>query len=956
MVANKTLKNLYVDIQGSGIKAQPGDSSQNRIITVRNRGDRAASIELWLEPTDEKSKVLMQWTKFDRSLIDLELEAGKTQDINLEFRIPRQAKHGFYSYNIRARSDQYPGEEVRRSQQLQVLPSNQELVFRNQPKIIIEPETNSENPCKLIAGNTLKIKITITNPSRRTDRFSLSPLDLEPTWYDIEYPEQQDNLPGEIRRTEALELNPKESGEILIDIHPPQYALAGNYIPTFQIHSNNRDDLVLFEIVYLEILVSSHLEVRLTPDTQKIPSKKEKYFELSIFNSGNIDRHVQISPQDIDEICKYKIKPSPIVNLLPGEDKKVQIFPYIKNWRKRYFFRLDRSEITFVVDIKNNLQFYTIQPVGIIKTSNVSSDMIVPQSQWVVPDLPNSPTGKIVIDACRGLLWKLFIGFISLLLLTGAAVGISWLIWMHFFWRPSLQPRILTFESSEKEYQEGINNNIKLSFEITNPEQIGGVIIYQGQPKSKQISASFEFKNSKDVLENKACDIVVISDESKGLLKPLFNLHRRFLSNQKSVSEESLRCIGVPIETFLIEKKSEEEDVYKDLNDDLTLRTGKYSFTLAVLPNNKNLRTENNQTNSSDKKNINRKEVESLFNTKPLDTAFIKSIEVAPPPPPAPPEIFEFVASAPEYRLLGESSALPTITNSSLETNLEMTVGADDPEEENIDGLLRFDSTQNPEKNSKIAQTSVVPIRLNWKISNASDINKLELVSISPDGVENTELITYENFQWSALTNDLDQIDPRLRPYCSRNNLNQLICNSVPVEITKAGKYTFRLTVTTNRDDVIEDIIGTTSTILVKEPSPEILNFQVNGEKVLSKPKFVYPINPARVSFDIELTWAVQNAVTIELLPAPGEINLDAKGLIYTISATPGSETLTLRAVNEIGEEVTRSVVIEKVEFTPLPVDNETNNLLPPPPPPPTLPDPSEPGGFPVYPFSPQTD
>ena len=94
-----------------------------------------------------------------------------------------------------------------------------------------------------------------------------------------------------------------------------------------------------------------------------------------------------------------------------------------------------------------------------------------------------------------------------------------------------------------------------------------------------------------------------------------------------------------------------------------------------------------------------------------------------------------------------------------------------------------------------------------------------------------------------------------------------------------------------------------------------IVYFQVNGDSVIDRPRHVYPLNQARGSWDVSLTWQVSDAETIELLPAPGGILNDS--IIYTLSAAPGAETITLRAVNELGEEVTQSVVIEKVDYVP---------------------------------------
>ncbi len=996
MVANKTLKNIYVDIQGSGIRAKPGDTSLNRIITVSNRGNQLASIELWLEPTDERSTALRQWTELDVPITGLRLEVGETKDVHLKFRIPPQAKHGFYSYSICASSDQYPGEEVRRSQQLQVLPSSQELELRNKPNVVVEPETDSDNPYELNAGSTCNVRITITNPSRRTDLFLLSCVDLPSSWYDIEYPEKQNISPGVVRKTEGLELNPKESGEIVLSIHPPQYAAAGNYFPTVQIHSNNRKELTIFEIIYLKILVSSDLELQLKPSIKKIknPSRKE-YFELAIFNFGNIKRHIKVCPQDIDQLFQYKLIPNKVVELLPGEDKTVQIVP-LPSWRRRYLFRLRELKTQFEITLQNIWDSPSPLSIEVEPTLGDSSIQNAPQVQWRSPNLPEKPVnGTIILEARGGWLWKLLLT----IFFTVATAGVIFLIWKHFFWKPSLEPRVSNFESAQAEYKEAVDENIKFNFEITNFDQIDKILVYQGQQDPTLINKfaanpqtlrgdpleDFVFIYQLNGLGAEAitnenppttgardpkelaflrqewvdsCAPVEVGDSNR-LLKPLFDSYRyiihRLSKNKKKTThvEKILRCIDVPFKVAPITDEFEDTNGVNNRSGeeetiDVSLPKGDYAFTLMVYKN-----EVNSQTITQDRTVQN---VSSV--TSPVDTAFIKKIKVAPPPPPAPPKILEFSASSPEYQLPGENP-VPASTRAQVVTS-------DETPEINTDAGDNFDdnevtlgtSVQNnfPRFDNRVSgnlsgdETSLVPILLNWEISSATDIEEIKLVSVSPEGVENVQPITYDNFRWEG-----DRLDIGLEPYCRRSKLNQLICRDVEIPVEQAGEYTFTLTILTNRDDVEEEITAQTSTILVKEPSPKIVSFQVNGEKVLEKPKFVYPVNLERVSFEIELTWDVQDETTVELLPAPGVV--DSEGLIYIISAAPGAETLTLRATNKAGEQVERSVVIEKVEFTPLPNDkNGSDSSLPllPPPPPPTL-SPSS-GQFPVYQFDPETD
>ncbi|NEQ32013.1 MAG: hypothetical protein F6K04_13585 [Leptolyngbya sp. SIO4C5] len=948
MVVSNTLQNLWIDVQGSGSGAKPGGEPLERTLTISNRGDRAANIELWLEPADARSEPLLRWSQFDRSVTDLRLEPGESADVRLTFRVPPQADPGFYSYDIRVSSDQYLGEDIRRSQQLQVLPSAQELELRNEPKIVVSPASDSEHPILLAAGTTLTIKVMVENPSRRTDRFSLFCPDLPADWYEVDYPERSLDLPGVVRQTAGLELNPKQSGEILLHVHPPAYTPAKDYFPTLHVRSHNRSNLALLEIIYLTIPADDRLTIELQPEGRKIPSADES-FEITLVNLGNVERHLMLSAQDFDRLFNYAIEPAQI-QLLPGEQAIAQLLPYPKHWWRK-IWRLNERTVTFQVELQN------VWPLVDLTEVPEAVPIAPPQPQWL-PGLPETlPQGRIVWQARRRWLFHLLIALLSL----GLLAAVVALIWYFFFWRPSLRPRILVFESAQETYQEETDETIELDWEITNPYDIDRIVLLRGQADKQSVLQTLETDpdalqnywfnrpnkgglppdlsasdpetptTSAEALSQGSCAIVEISEAERSLLTPLFRLHRH-LFRAESPNEKRLRCTNVQVQEFLTE------------GDALT--EGQYAFTLMVFQ-----KTRQSDADSTD-------EVTAVQELGPLsDTAFLEKVAVAPA---APPQILEFSATASEYRFVDEALIQPP--NPTLGAAELLAAAAPESEEAGSaaaqaeDTPVGVEGTQSGQAIAPISEpdvTPTVPIRLSWTITNLKDIEALKLVSLAPDGSENMRPITFDGFDLSAAVDDFNRLDPRLRPYCLSRD-NQLVCEAVPTPVTQVGEYTFYLTVMPKRDDVTEAITSSTPTIPIKPPKPDIVEFQVNGESVAQKPKFVYAVNPARESFDIRLSWQVEHATQVELLPAPGEI--DRQDTLYTLSAAPGAEKITLRAVNELGEEVTRSVVIEKVEYSARPSAQSGNGQ---PPPLPTVPIPSlppAPSRLPPLELPPQAD
>lgn len=984
-------ENLHIYTQGeSGIKVVAGGKALTRTITVHNRGERMADVELLVQPTDNRSAPILKWAQFNMpnqsslnesnqpSAIKIKgIKPKEIGEVQLNFRVPPQARDGFYSYEIRAYSEQYSSEEVRRTQQLQVLASSQESTLKNEPQISIEPKTSSDNPCELAVGDILTVEVTIENSSDRTDRFILSCPELDYSWFDIKYPEQQSSMTGVIRKVEGLELNPKDRGKITFDLHPPSHTFAGNYYPTLHVYSDNQRKLISLEIIYLSILIDDNLMIELNPEIRKIPSEEER-FNVMLYNLGNINHYVELSINDLDKAFKYKVindlsddVTKKVITIFRGEKQQLTIIPSPRHVWDRIFRWKERS-IVFQVELREPT------PSIFDSTENLKGISELPEPKVLQPSLAKQeanfsqkiPQGKII--------WKARRGWIIIFALAAFVTGII-AIWYFLFWQPifDVQPKILSFEPSEDQFQENQDENIKLDWEIENPEKIHQLVIHSGNtfPDSgfclSDKSENENFENSiplecynlnlaDSIPLIDGCSIIPISEEKKDFLKPLFQLHSRIFKVPLP-KKEILRC-----NDMAIRKLTQNNDEIRENFDREFIEEGEYSFSLRVLKEESSSvrRNRNREQDSLDslenrQSRLNSSQVDDLT----LAVDFIKKVQVVGPEPP---KILDFSASTSEYRV-SEQSNNNQLGAFDLKQN-DITIDNQSPSNElQEDQDLKIDSQRFKVDGTRVQQSlstdsvtidgeAIAPIRLNWTVTNLRDIDEIRLVSAAPDGSENTQRLIYQDF--SSTSNDpFIWIDPQLRPYCQPEDL-QLVCESVPTTATKVGEYVFSLTVVPTRNAPEEDIIKNTSVISIKPLPPNIITFQVNGENVLAKPKFIYPVNSARVSFDIKLDWEVENADKVELMPAPG--NISANSVLYSISAAPGAEVLTLKATNELGETVEQSVVIEKIEFTSASGNNSDENPSPLPlPPPPSFPTTSTSpanSSFPVYEAPPRPD
>lgn len=896
MAVTNSLRNLHLDIQGPTEGVKPGGEAIERQITLYNQGDLTADLELGIEPSDARSRALLNWYEFDKSDADLRLAPQDNIQVTLRFVAPLQAESGFYSYDVLLRSRQYPDDEIRRSQQLQVLPSDQETL-RTEPRTVLSPETYSTAPLLLTPQTPLALSLTVENPSLRTDRFFVSCPDLSPEWFSVIYPESDTNLPGLVSNTDGLQLNPRETGIIQLNIHPPAHAPAGSYFPTLRIVSANSAERVMLEIIYFTIPLDDRLALGLSPDSRKLPAA-EDFFDVTIHNMGNIERDILLTAYDEEHKLAYDIFPEHCV-LRPGETQLANLRPRPKH-RWRQLWRLRNQTIDFTVAGQNAV---APEAVALAQKAELAALAAIEQAvaadlSTLQPQLPATQVGQIYWKSRRRWLFWLLVAALALGLLTGTVLA----LWYVLFWRPSLRPQVAQFSTAQETYQESLTGNepaIALDWDITNAKQISRLVLVVQQPASADPLEQYFPEDSERVGTSNALEdlepfcTVGETEAANSVVANLLQIHRRLA--RRAPNTEVLRCRSVAPATLVTEE-------------------GSYSFELRVF-----------SAARGD---------EHPITVRTLD------VVVGPPPPP---QIQALAATATEFSVLPAGSEGVSLAPAARPDPNEVAV-APSPNQtpEPTAGLERLDVPQpsdasaeaeaglqpgaeavetasNPTQPASTAtpiapvtplpqgngdRRPIGPIRLNWDIANVKtieDVAELKLSSLAPDGSENTEPVV---FDFNA------GMPAALAPYCLLQE-SVLSCRQVPTTATAVGDYVFHLTLTPTRQSGETPKTLSTPTIPIKPPPPQILAFAVNGELAITKPKQVLVVNPDLGSLDIELTWAVQHGIQTEILPAPGAVQGNA--LTYTVSAAPGSEMITLRVINELDEETTQTVIVEKV-------------------------------------------
>ena len=216
-------------------------------------------------------------------------------------------------------------------------------------------------------------------------------------------------------------------------------------------------------------------------------------------------------------------------------------------------------------------------------------------------------------------------------------------------------------------------------------------------------------------------------------------------------------------------------------------------------------------------------------------------------------------------------------------------------------------------------------IPLDWEIENFSQVKTIILQPTRSGGDPTAgEPQAYEFSLPDALST-------ALKPFCSVKE-NRLSCSQVPTTVTGPGTYAFDLTLVPQSTGAAPINAGRTAPIVI-DPPPiplQIETFNVDGLPALP----VYRID-ARAQDFLTLDWSVRGepGLKIELLPAPGSVE-PTGALVYPLGPEPKRETISLQASDRLGNQQTRTIVVET--FLPPPpadVDPPAPDTLPPKPP-----------------------
>lgn len=741
-----------------------------RDITVKNLGEKNADIDIWIAVGDAKSEPLLSWCTFSKPN-PLRLEPKGECEVTLSFEVPAQANVGLYKYDILIEApSQYPDKLFRRPQQLRVLRPERDGERDTEPGFTVQPLTNSTNPYLLPSGEKLEVKVTVENRSRRVDRFYLICPELTNDWYSVRYPENKIETPGLVQETDGLQLNPGSTGEITLILHPPQSTTAGNYFPTIRLISSNREDLVLLDVVYLQLLVDETLDVELHPLLLKIPTQEGR-FEVKLINQGNITREIAIAASDRDRLFSYTPE-FPAVLLPPNSTSNILFKLQPRKWWRRPFWGR-ALEFNFDIQLENNrvlLLPETLKPSALPK---------------------ELPEGTLIWELRPW--WQVWLPLLLLLLLLLGLISVgAFLFWQKAF----IQPKINRLEPVTKVYQELAAKPVNLNLTLTNWRR-------------------WEFKNRKFQNNTQLSMVKIIPQSREGKGKIMSYGYNELLQFCQQ-SDNQLNCKNLPTETkqagqytFQVEvypqgqnKPSDTKEtdtitiepieqpkifqfsssrpVYLESLGDQVLLNWRISHPQQI----QNLIITQEKNNSSRVKktffycnpqNSNPQGMQA----KPNKIEKIKGLEFL---------VCQGVATnltqPGDYTFKLEVFSKQNLTQPSDTKQTDTITIQPSPIPKFIDKVLP----------NKLNYEYKEPVFLNWRLSYPSQIKELRIIQQGSDGSAIQNTLPLNQCRIQPLSPLITQPNSPVKTG-SANNLDMVICENIRVIPTTAGNYTYKLEV-----------------------------------------------------------------------------------------------------------------------------------------------------------------
>ncbi|WP_201321553.1 hypothetical protein [Pseudanabaena sp. lw0831] len=469
--------------------------------------------------------------------------------------------------------------------------------------------------------------------------------------------------------------------------------------------------------------------------------------------------------------------------------------------------------------------------------------------------------------------WQFVLLIIGILGVVGTIVFLIW--W--FFFRPPDVPQVVEFSSESSTYREAANEAINLRWRVTYPELLSEIRV-------EGLSA-----------DEKAISQPVVYNFSKGIPPEL---------KEYCVIDRDLFCQNVPTDAR---------------------KPSQYIFQMNL--SSKNPKTRNIPLAKTTKilvEPIPQAEILELASTKPLYTESKPVLPTTSSAPIAQARPSEN-APAPETSNSRNSAAPP----SSSVANVASAANFTEPSSISIILEKQVFFTAIGIAKGGIKPRIIKPkpdldneVRLNWTISNSSQVKELTLVGRSPEGEVKSPPLRF------LVTEGL----PRsLRPYCTISN-DQMICKNVPTEAKASSSYIFELAIVPRKPPIDPKAVPVAKKTEVTKIAPfpaKILELKVNGQDAL--PQYSFNLNPD-IPTILTLSWKVEASASakIELLPAPG--NIAAVGqLALPLSPKSAEVTYILKVTNPDGQIIMRSFIVQTIAPPPAPKSEQTPPIALPP-------------------------
>ncbi|MGG6296313.1 hypothetical protein ACQ4M4_18135 [Leptolyngbya sp. AN02str] len=425
---------LAVILSGMGDgTATPGETVELSV-TVTNKGDESAIIDIFL---DDVATSLYAWVSSPQER--LALGPDQSGEVVFRFQIPATALPGHHPYTVVVDAPQhYPtSPPLLFEESLQVLPSAYEQTQTGDPTLFLMPATRAGSPASLPPGGTLEVQVWVHNRSDRVDRFRLRCTDLPPEWLTVTYPQGFQQV-GLTLAEQYLDLNPGEQGTILVLVLVPPGTLAGSYVGTLQLQSENQPHLALMDLLYLSVQPVYQVTFQFRTLVSRVQDQPG-IFVVQASNHGNTPRLLQFQAMPLDggDLCTYTLEP-PQLSLQPRQTQTLRLLVQPNPPRKRPWLGGGRL-LNFAVEAQD-------------------------AEHHPLPDVPMQ--GFVMWESRPW--WQLLP---LVLLAVGAMATLVWLIWWALF-RPPVVPRVVRLAPSDTEYFVANDDAVRLDFQVSDPHTV----------------------------------------------------------------------------------------------------------------------------------------------------------------------------------------------------------------------------------------------------------------------------------------------------------------------------------------------------------------------------------------------------------------------------------------------------------------------------------------------------